>query len=510
MANYNGKTNNELKEELSSKTLELMLFREMVVNQEFIGRLSDVVDFRWFRTPHIRLMAEFAIGYFRKYGGLVSKDLIESVIQRRNENQVIEANKIDLNAALYDFNKAKELDLGSMDKSVQMSKIQEYVKQEAMRNALLDSASSLESKDTDGLIDKTLKKFDDIQKILFEELDFGVEMSAEEVDKSMQDHMDFLTNPSARIPTLWNCLDDVTHGGFYKDGKFLGVFMAQAGLGKSNILANLGYNFLKQNLKVSVISMEMSQNVYLRRFDSLISKIDIDELGLSSMIGQLKDKVERFYKQDHPGARLNIKEFPPNSKSAKNLGQYVEELVSAKGWKPDVLIVDYLNLLKPNAGSSRGESTMYEDGKTVSEELRKLSYDLAIPIITAVQCNSSGFNTADIGMQNIAESRGIAHTADFIAGLYQTEDEQMDGVFHMKILKSRLGENKNLKFEFDKHTMEFRDINDVVDIDMAKETVINSTTSTISEQNKRNSIRPDKCKVDDIEMDLFGSDLGMP
>ena len=125
MANYNGKTQSAFKEELSSKTLELMLFREMLVNQEFLGRLSDVVDFRWFRTPHIRLMAEFAVGYFRKYGGLVSRDLMESVIQRRNENQVIEANKIDINTALYDFNKAKELDLGSMDKATQISKIQE-------------------------------------------------------------------------------------------------------------------------------------------------------------------------------------------------------------------------------------------------------------------------------------------------------------------------------------------------------------------------------------------------
>ena len=510
MANYNGKSDNVFKEELSSKTLELMLFREMIVNQEFLGRLSDVVDFRWFRTPHIRLMAEFAVGYFRKYGGLVSRDLIESVIQRRNENQVIEANKIDINTALYDFNKARDLDLGSMDKAVQMSKIQEYVKQEAMRNALLDSASSLESKDTDGLIEKTLKKFDDIQKILFEEIDFGVEMSASEVDASLEDHIDFLTNPSARIPTLWNCLDDVTHGGFFKDGKFLGVFMAQAGLGKSNILANLGYNFLRQNLKVAVISMEMSQNVYLRRFDSLISKIDIDELGLSSMVGQLKDKVERFYKRDYPGARLNIKEFPPNSKSAKNLEQYVEELVLARGWKPDVLIVDYLNLLKPNGGSSKGDASLYEDGKIVSEQLRALSYQLQIPVLTAVQCNSSGFNTADIGMQNIAESRGIAHTADFIAGLYQTEDEQMEGVFHMKILKSRLGESKNLKFEFDKHTMEFKDINDVVDTDMAKDAVVNSTTSALTENKKHNPIGPDKCKVDDVERDLFGNDLGMP
>ena len=509
MADNNSKSSsNGFKEELSSKTLELMLFREMIVNQEFLGRLSDVVDFRWFRTPHIRLMAEFAVGYFRKYGGLVSRDLVESMIQRRNENQVIEANKIDLNAALYDFNKAKDLDLGSMEKAAQISKIQEYVKQEAMRNALLDSATSLESKDTDGLIEKTLKKFDDIQKILFEEIDFGVEMSAEEVDASLEDHIDFLTNPSARIPTLWECLDDATHGGFYKDGKFLGVFMAQAGLGKSNILANLGYNFLRQNLKVVVISMEMSQNVYLRRFDSLISKIDIDELGLSSMVGQLKDKVERFYKFDYPGARLNIKEYPPNSKSAKNLEQYVEELVVAKGWKPDVLIIDYLNLLKPNGGSSKGDASLYEDGKIVSEQLRKLSYDLQIPVITAVQCNSSGFNTADIGMQNIAESRGIAHTADFIAGLYQTEDEQVQGVFHMKILKSRLGESKNLKFEFDKHTMEFRDINDVVDSDEAKEVVASSTNSNLV---VKKPVGLPKCQIDDIENDLlFKNDLGMP
>lgn len=491
------------KEELSDKTLELMLFREMVLNSDFMDKISNVVDFRWFRTPCIQFMAKFAVGYFKKNGILVTRDIMESVIQRVNENQAIAANKIDLNAAMFDFNKATTLNLGEMSDKDRMAKIQEYVKQEAMRNALLDSATDLERKNTDGLVENTLKKFDDIQKLVFEELDFGVEMSSDEVDNSLEDHIDFLTNPSARIPTLWNCLDDVTHGGFFKDGKFLGVFMAQAGLGKSNILANLGYNFLKQNLKVVVISMEMSQNVYLRRFDSLISKIDIDDLGLSSMVGQLKDKVERFYKQDYPGARLNIKEFPPNSKSAKSLGQYVEKLVVAKGWKPDVLIVDYLNLLKPNAGSSHGDSTMYEDGKAVSEELRKLSYDLSIPIITAVQCNSSGFNTADIGMQNIAESRGIAHTADFIAGLYQTEDEQEQGVFHMKILKSRLGESKNLKFEFNKRTMEFTDINDVDDgMEAVKESVDQGKKPTT------NSLTPVRCEVDD--KDLFMGDLGMP
>ena len=49
-----------------------------------------------------------------------------------------------------------------------MEKIQAYVKQEALRNALLDSATNLEKKNTDNIIEDTLKKFESIQKMMFE------------------------------------------------------------------------------------------------------------------------------------------------------------------------------------------------------------------------------------------------------------------------------------------------------------------------------------------------------
>ena len=502
MATTRADKKNERREELSDKTLELMLFREVITNLDFVSRLSGVVDFRWFRTPHIRLMAEFAMAYFKKYGGLVTRDLMESVIQRRNETQVIEANKTDLNTALYDFNKARDLDLGAMDNAEKIAKIQAYVKREAMRNALLDSATNLESSNTDGLIEDTLHRFEDIQKMLFEEMDLGIELSKSEVDKTMESHMDFLTNPKARISTGWECLDSNTKGGFYRDGKSIYVFMGQAGLGKSNILANLGYNFLKQDLKVVVISMEMSQNVYLRRFDSLITKVDIDELGFDCFKGLVEERMEKFFQDEHPDARLNVKEFPPNSKSPKDIQSYLEKMEEGRGWKPDVLIVDYLNILKPNGGSTKGDAAMYQDGKVLSEQLRELSYSLSIPVITAVQCNSSGFNTADIGMQNIAESRGIAHTADFIAGLYQTEDEGMDGVFHMKILKSRLGPHANLKFEFDKHTMEFKDVNDVGDHGD------NGGTGTSTIDSSKSNMKLPLVTEDDF--DPIRKDMGMP
>ena len=67
-----------------------------------------------------------------------------------------------------------------------------------------------------------------------------------------------------------------------KNGKMLGLFMAQAGLGKSVFLSNLAVNFLKQNLAVVVISLEMSEDVYASRFDAHISKIDINKLDEES------------------------------------------------------------------------------------------------------------------------------------------------------------------------------------------------------------------------------------
>jgi hypothetical protein len=82
---------------------------------------------------------------------------------------------------------------------------------------------------------------------------------------------------------------------------------------------------------------------------------------------------------------------------------------------------------------------MYKDGQAVSEELRGLSYIFKCPFISAVQSNSEGMNSESIDMQNVAESRGIVHTADFLAALYQKEDDRENGIINMRVLKNRLG-----------------------------------------------------------------------
>lgn len=73
---------------------------------------------------------------------------------------------------------------------------------------------------------------------------------------------------------------------------------------------------------------------------------------------------------------------------------------------------------------------------------------MEIPIITAVQSNTEGMNSDEISLKNISQSRGIAHTADFIGILYKSQEERDNekangkGIVErlsLKIEKSRFG-----------------------------------------------------------------------
>ena len=86
--------------------------------------------------------------------------------------------------------------------------------------------------------------------------------------------------------------------------------MAQSGLGKSVFMSNMAVNFLKQNLSVVVISLEMSQDVYAQRFDAHISQKNINKLKENETTAI--QRIKEFYKK-YPKSNLFIKEYPPRS-----------------------------------------------------------------------------------------------------------------------------------------------------------------------------------------------------
>ena len=433
--------------DFSTDLIEKLLVKHVLADKSWLNILSQTFDKRWFQTPYISLILKLILNYYKKYNSIPSILIIQNLAKRLAEQQPeSNINIIEIQKVLAEIS---NLNL-NIDEKVLSANLQEFIRRQAFYNSFYDNANILD-KDPNNyklVVDKCLENFDKVQKIIFNDTDLGLNYFD---SNSMVEHWKYIENNETKIKTGWDSLDEYTNGGFLKDGKMLALFMAQAGLGKSVFLSNLAVNFLKQNLSVVVISLEMSQDVYAQRFDEHISNVDINHLKEHKTTAI--DNIKEFYSK-YPNANLYIKEYPPRSIRPQDIQIYLENLKNS-GKKFDVVIIDYLNLVVPNYKSD----SMFKDGLTVSE-LRALSYIFNCPFISAVQCNTEGMNSEDIDMQHVSESRGIVHTVDFLGALYQRDDDRENGIINMKILKNRLGGRigKTSNFKLDPSTLVTRDI----------------------------------------------------
>jgi hypothetical protein len=80
--------------------------------------------------------------------------------------------------------------------------------------------------------------------------------------------------------------------------------------------------------------------------------------------------------------------------------------------------------------------------KIVSEELRGLATEKAIPIVSSVQTNRGGQNEVDLEITDIAESFGTTNTADIIIAVVQTDEMKIAGRYTFILSKNRYGLDK--------------------------------------------------------------------
>ena len=170
-----------------------------------------------------------------------------------------------------------------------------------------------------------------------------------------------------------------------------------------------------------MISLEMSEQMYSRRMSALFSDINVNQLKEHTEI--LKKRVSTT-KLNIPSARLYIKQYSPNEFNSIKLKNYLHKLKETKQFVPDLIIVDYLNIMTTN-GSAAGMKS-YERVGAISKELRSVSIETKLPILSATQSNrgNSGYAGEDISMNNTSDSSAINMDADAIFALYQLEGER--------------------------------------------------------------------------------------
>jgi replicative DNA helicase len=244
-----------------------------------------------------------------------------------------------------------------------------------------------------------------------------------EYDKILKE----LGTDSEVIPTGWNFIDEKIGGGLAKKGRALYLFLGPTNVGKSIFLGNVASNMAAKDITTVLISLEMPEMMYAKRISSHVSKIPIN--GIRDQIGALEGYFKEVSEQRK--RKLIIKEFPPKSVTIGGIKAYLESLIK-NGIKPEVLVIDYLGLLKASTGDNS-----YEQGKSTAEDLRALSYFFNIPIVSAIQTNREGMDNPSL--DTVSESLGVAFTADVVWSIHQEEGDQDLGIIKVGGIKNRVG-----------------------------------------------------------------------
>lgn len=232
----------------------------------------------------------------------------------------------------------------------------------------------------------------------------------------------------------------------------LGVFLAYPGIGKSWLSLYFAVQAWKQGKSPLIVSLEMSETEVRNRVFTIMGEGYWSHRKLSS--GDISiDELKRW----HDG---HISGKPPFRIVSNDTGGDITPSVlrgKIDQYKPDFVVVDYLQLMSPNQKSDNETVRM----KNLSRELKLMAISEAVPIIAISSATPDDVTKLDTvpTLGQTAWSRQIAYDADWVMALGRgTNSDVMECVFR-KNRHGFMGEFM-VQVDFDKGHYKYKDIED--------------------------------------------------
>lgn len=386
----------------------------------FYNEIAPLVQADYFDYPIHGVLYEAVSEFFTKYHKLPNDEfLTEFCKDRKRQGESISEYEDEI--AL--INRLDTSCVSNPEFVVEL--VEKFAKRESMKQAITKSVDLMK----DGRFDEIEKEVKDAL-LVSRSQNFGQDYF-NEVDGRWERLLSI--NEGDYIKTCLPSLDrGLTGGGLGR--KELAMVVAPPGVGKSLYLANQAVKCLIENLKVVYISLEMSEDRVAQRLDSISTLIPQGMLSEASERAKLKQR-HKILRERFPKANLRIKEFPTGMANINTIRSYLNQLKSYEGFEPDVLIIDYMELLRP----VREGMSEYEAQQRIAEELRGLSVEQDILVWTATQTNRQGRGARVITDEHLGDSYGKFRVVDLAISINQDEEEFDEGMMRAYVMKARNG-----------------------------------------------------------------------
>ena len=389
------------------KSFQEGLTQLILQDRPFADQICEVLDINYFELKYLQVFVEKILKYKDKYQVHPSSKTMTTILRTEldGENEAVRKQVRDYFARIYSDDSTDGADY------IKQTAL-DFCRKQNLKNAMIKCVPLLEE-----------ASFDEIATVINDSLKLGIDNNyGHDYLKDFEARFEIKArNP---VSTGWTEIDSICKDGL-GSGE-LGVVIAPTGAGKSMVLVHLGAQAVAAGKTVVHYTLELSEESVGSRYDSCLTGVCLSDLF--SFKELVYEKV-----QDISGT-LIIKEYPTKSASVKTLQNHLQKL-SHRNIKPDMIIVDYGDLLKPTSSHRerrRGLQSIYE-------RLRALAQENQCPVWTASQTNRSGLNAEVITMESISEAFSKCFVADFIFSLSRTIEDKNNNTGRVFVAKNRFG-----------------------------------------------------------------------
>lgn len=385
-------------------------------DKDFLVQAMPMIKPEYFEYPSHQKFYSIIIDYYQRYGKLPADDFIlEEVKSLKSANELFSDYREELQA----INSLDESSLSSEEYLLDL--VEGFAKEQSIKEAIMSSVDLIQS-----------KRFNDIEPLIRDalsinrNLDLGIDYFS-----SLEDRWNNIdTSADYKFRTIFESMNESLEGGLA--AKELAMVVAPPGVGKSLYLANQAVRAVIDGHDVLYISLEMSEERVAQRMDSIFTNVKQSELKFRREV--LRERFGKIQESRPDLGRLKIKEFPTKRATVNTIRSYLVQLQNVEDFSPDVIIIDYLELLST-------DSTMqeYQAQERLAQELRGLAIEHKCLTWTATQTNREGKKVNLITDTELADSYGKTRVCDLVFSVNQNELEFDRGEARIYVIKSRNG-----------------------------------------------------------------------
>ena len=408
------------------------IIQNLITNSAYTRAVIPFIKTEYFDNNH-RIIFRVIVNYVKKYNKVPTVPTLKLYFFDQTDNPV-QCNDEQKELFIRIINSENKHDLEWL-----LDETEAWCKNQAIRLAVVKSIDILD--DT-----KNVNSRKSIPELLSKALSVSFD------SKIGHDYMydatkrwNFYNTKEERIPFDLELLNQITGGGLPK--KTLNIILAATGGGKSLFMTHCAAANLIARKKVLYITMEMAEEKIAERIDSNLTDMSIEDI-YKLPLGEYQVKMREVANKTK-GAQLFIKEFPTSCAGTDHFRNLIDELKIKKGFIPDIIYLDYLNIAMPSKGVDAKNAGSYFVMKSISEEVRAMAVDYNVPIVSATQTNRQGYNNSDLDLENTSEAYSINSVSDLILALIPSDDLSNDNQIMIKQLKNRY----NDPFKFRKFTI---------------------------------------------------------